>query len=134
MAWTAQDRHAVMNSTETGAAEVISKTSRLARFHWLVALLSIAFLELAWFGPIFRKVGFYLDDWITLSLIQFGPHNLFQAFHQYLISDPRVIVRPVEAFYYVAEFFVFGVNPLGYHLFNAGLEIAAAFLLYKSLF
>jgi hypothetical protein len=128
-----EDRHAVMNSTETGLAEAISKASPIARWHWLIALVSILVVELACFGPIFKKVGFYLDDWITLSLISFGPQSFFDSFHHYLVSDPRVIVRPVEALYYVLEFFMFGTEPLGYHLVNAGLEVVAAFLLYRPL-
>ncbi|MFN8554086.1 MAG: hypothetical protein U0103_21635 [Candidatus Obscuribacterales bacterium] len=105
----------------------------MKRWHLLIALALIIAFEFVCFGPIVNKVGFYLDDWITLNLIQWGPKSFFSAFHQYLLSDPRVIVRPVEAFFYVVEFFVFGLKPIGYHLVNAALEIASAFLLYVAL-
>ena len=131
--YSPEDRHTVMNSSEIGSAQAVAKASGIVRWHWLLALLSIVALELACFGPIFKKVGFYLDDWITLNLIKFGPQSFFESFHHYLISDPRVIVRPVEALYYVLLFFMFGINPLGYHLVNAGLEVAAAFLLFRAL-
>ncbi len=128
------DRHAVTEPAESGSNKAPSPLDALARWHALVALAIIVALEFACFGPILNKVGFYLDDWITLNLIQSGPRSLFSAFHQYLLSDPRVIVRPVEAFFYVIEFFAFGLKPLGYHLVNAGLEIASAFFLYLALF
>ncbi len=128
------DRHAVTEPAESGSNKAPSPLDALARWHSLVALAIIVALEFACFGPILNKVGFYLDDWITLNLIQSGPRSLFSAFHQYLLSDPRVIVRPVEAFFYVIEFFAFGLKPVGYHLVNAGLEIAAAFFLYLALF
>lgn len=128
-----QDRHTVMNSSEIGSSEAVAKASSIAVWHWLVALVAIIALEIACFGPIFKRVGFYLDDWITLNLIKFGPQSFFESYHHYLISDPRVIVRPVEAFYYAAEFCLFGVHPLGYHLVNAGLEVAAALVLYRAL-
>jgi hypothetical protein len=128
------DRHALTEPTESGLNKGPSPLAALARWHALVALALIVALEFACFGPILNKVGFYLDDWITLNLIQSGPHSLFSAFHQYLLSDPRVIVRPVEAFFYVIEFFAFGLKPFGYHLVNAVLEIASAFFLYLALF
>jgi hypothetical protein len=127
------DLHALTEPVESGLNKEPSPLMRLARWHALIALALLIALEFACFGPILNKVGFYLDDWITLNLMQWGPHSLFSAFHQYMLSDPRVIVRPVEAFFYVVEFFAFGLKPIGYHLVNAALEVASAFFLYIAL-
>lgn len=129
------DRNALAEPTESGSNKAPSSMSAFVeRWHLLIALALIIGLEFAIFGPIVNKVGFYLDDWITLNLIQWGPKSFFPAFHQYLLSDPRVIVRPVEALFYVVEFFAFGLKPLGYHLVNTALEITSAFFLYIALF
>lgn len=128
------DLNVTTDSLEISPEKPSSLKDFFSRWHALIAFATIVALEIACFGPIFSKVGFYLDDWITLNLIQWGPKSLFSAFHQYLLSDPRVIVRPVEAFFYVVEFFAFGLKPLGYHLVNAALEVLSAFFLYIALF
>lgn len=135
MTSTNNEQNALPEPTESGSKTVSSPLAHfIARWHLLIALALIIAVESVCFGPIVNKVGFYLDDWITLNLIQWGPKSFFSAFHHYLLSDPRVIVRPVEAFFYVVEFFVFGLKPIGYHLVNAALEIASAFFLYVALF
>ncbi|HEY9713332.1 MAG TPA: hypothetical protein V6C72_07670 [Chroococcales cyanobacterium] len=102
---------------------------------WLplvVAAAVILLTELVSFGPIVKAVGFYLDDWITLRLLHDGPRPLWESFQRYLVSDPRVVVRPVEAFYYALEYFCFGLKPLGYHLVNGFFEVSAALFLFLS--
>lgn len=129
------EQNAQAEPTDSGSEKALTRLDDFTtRWHWLIALSLIIAFEFVCFGPIVNKVGFYLDDWITLNLIEWGPKSLFPAFHKYLLSDPRVIVRPVEAFFYVVEFFAFGLKPIGYHLVNVALEIAAAFFLYLSLF
>lgn len=128
------EQNAPLEPSESGSKKgLFTFGDFMKRWHLLIALALIVAFEFVCFGPIVNKVGFYLDDWITLNLIQWGPKSFFSAFHQYLLSDPRVIVRPVEAFFYVVEFFIFGLKPIGYHLVNAALEIASAFLLYVAL-
>ena len=128
------DRNAAAEPLESSLEKGAASSDVFQRWHLWIAFVTIVGLEIACFGPIFSRVGFYLDDWITLNLIHWGPHSLFSAFHHYLLSDPRVVVRPVEAFFYVIEYFAFGLKPIGYHLVNAGLEIASAFFLYVALF
>lgn len=129
------DRNApTMASESVSERAPFTLGSFVARYHYATAILVLVAFEFVCFGPIVNKVGFYLDDWITLNLIYWGPKSFFSAFHHYILSDPRVIVRPVEALFYVVEFFAFGLKPLGYHLVNAVLEVASAFLLYLTLF
>jgi len=123
---------ALMNASKGQMQPQVLSRSLAVRQN-LVAAVLFTTLELLCFAPIFKRVGFYLDDWITLNLLDFGPKSFLSACWQYLISDPRVVARPVEAFYYVVLYFMFGLKPLGYHVLNAGLEIGAAFFLYLAI-
>lgn len=90
-------------------------------------------LEVLIFGPNLFKVGFYLDDWLMLSTLRFGPQDLFGAFSNYFFNDPKVIIRPVEVLHFGLMYFLFGIKPLGYHVVNAALEICCSVLLYVAL-
>ncbi|MBC7999733.1 MAG: hypothetical protein IAF58_17400 [Leptolyngbya sp.] len=90
----------------------------------------LALLELITFGPFVKQIGFYLDDWLMLNTLHFGPQDLLGAFSNYFISDPKVIIRPIEVLHFGAAYFLFGNRPLGYHLLNGVFEIACAALLY----
>lgn len=99
----------------------------------LTALLGLTLLELICFGPIVRKVGFYLDDWFTLCMFHWTPKQPWPCFLFYLTHDPRVTARPVEAAFFTANYLLFGAKPLGYHLINGMLEISAAWFLFLTI-
>ena len=93
----------------------------------------LCLLEILTFAPFLRRVGFYLDDWLMLQTLHFGPQDLFGAFSNYFFNDPKVIIRPVEVLHFAPMYFAFGLRPLGYHLVNGVLEILCVCLLYAAL-
>ena len=82
------------------------------------------------FFPGIKHVGFYLDDWVMLNTLARGPQNFFELFNYYFSADPRVVKRPIEALHFMVMFKLFGLKPLGYHVFNLILEVLSAWLLY----
>lgn len=97
----------------------------------LIGLLIL--LEALVFGPFVSKIGFYLDDWVMVSLLRGGPQDIAGAFANYFFNDPKVIIRPVEVLHFGLLYFIFGTKPLGYHLVNAFFEICVCVLLYMAL-
>lgn len=90
----------------------------------------LALLEVITFGPFVKQIGFYLDDWLMLNTLHFGPQDLPGALANYFINDPKVIIRPVEVLHFGLAYFLFGNRPLGYHVLNGIFEIACAALIY----
>ncbi len=93
----------------------------------------LCLLEILTFAQFVRKVGFYLDDWLMLQTLHFGPKDFFGALSNYFFNDPKVIIRPIEVFHFAPMYFAFGLRPLGYHLVNGALEILCICLLYAVL-
>jgi hypothetical protein len=112
---------------------VKENVSKAASLHWLIALLTILLLEIVCFGPITRNVGFYLDDWATVCELHSLTGDFFARFIHFLLWDPRVTPRPVEALFYVATFDLFGLKPLGWHIVNQCLEVFGSFFFYMAL-
>lgn len=98
----------------------------------LVAFLCL--VEILTFAPFLKQVGFYLDDWLMLQTLHFGPQDIAGAFANYFFNDPKVIIRPVEVLHFAPMYFLFGIKPLGYHVVNMALELACLILLYASMF
>ena len=97
----------------------------------LIAFLCLT--QVLIFGPYLSQVGFYLDDWLMLQTLRFGPQDWPSAFANYFLTDPKVIIRPVEVLHFAPMYFLFGLKPLGYHVVNLVLEAVAAGLLYFNL-
>lgn len=113
--------------------EVSSKESAaLLRTDFLLIGLFIL-LEALVFGPFVSKIGFYLDDWVMVSLLRGGPQDIAGAFANYFFNDPKVIIRPIEVLHFGLLYLIFGTKPLGYHLVNAFFEICVCVLLYMAL-
>lgn len=95
-------------------------------------LLFLALMELLCFGPIIRQVGFYLDDWSMLSTATFGSSGFVSTLVN-LFFDPQKIIRPVQAPYFAVLYSLFQLKPLGYHIVNCLVEVAAAAFVYLCL-
>jgi hypothetical protein len=96
----------------------------------IAALVSLVLIELLCFLPIMRSVGFYFDDWATLSQLYFGPKDqgLWALVQNYGYNNSLVIIRPIEALHFGLAFYFFGLNPFPWHLVNVILEIVVAIL------
>ncbi|MBA2639349.1 MAG: hypothetical protein H0U77_05025, partial [Nocardioidaceae bacterium] len=94
---------------------------------FLVVVMALSVL------PYIGQLGFYSDDWAFLgSLVTVGDHSA--------IGDPVVVdwaaylrPRPLQVAYQVALFQAFGLWPLGYHVVNSAVLIAAVVLCYLAL-
>lgn len=104
-----------------------------AAFYKILPLIGLVAVELFCFLPVLKHVGFYLDDWVMLNYLSIAPDGFFDAATFYFGIDPRVVNRPLEVVHFIAMFKMFGVKPLGYHVFNVVLEVISAWLLYLSL-
>lgn len=82
------------------------------------------------FGASYRRTGFYLDDWLMLRQLSFGPQGYFDLVYKYLTTDPRVIIRPLEALHFGTVFYFSGTDPWGWRLSNLVMEVASTFLIY----
>lgn len=112
------------------AAKLGNGVRVMAMHRNVLVLLCLVALEIITFGRSIRQVGFYLDDWSMLNRLSSGPQQLFAMMHNYFLQDPKVTIRPVQVIYQAILFSIFQLNPLGYHLFNATLEVICATLLY----
>jgi len=75
-------------------------TNKYFDFVWLF------FLSIFCFGLLIPKLGFYWDD-LPYLYAAFGP----AGFPEYVSSD-----RPFSAWIFSATTFLFGFNPVGYHV------------------
>lgn len=77
-------------------------------------------------------LGFYSDDWAFMSgLSNSVDQSLFGLFEN--IYYPHVYMRPVQIFYLAGLYWLFGLDPLGYHLVNAAVFNAVILLFYFTL-
>jgi hypothetical protein len=73
-------------------------------------------------------LGFYLDDYALLSSMHASHDQSFVGLYDAV--RPGTGQRPLQAATFAFLYRLFGLHPLGYHLFNAGLLVAIAVLLY----
>jgi hypothetical protein len=102
----------------------VAPTGSLLVFAWL------ALLELLTFGKGISGAWFYLDDWTMLHSLHFAPKSFFEAIGFYLLHDPRVTLRPLEALHFVSLYALFGEKALGYHIAYAVFDVAAIWIFY----
>jgi hypothetical protein len=90
-------------------------------------IVFLAGTVLASVGLYFHKLGFVSDDWAFLSIFHASAAQsmtgLIQAF-----SQPDLVMRPIQIVYYSLLFLFFGLNPLGYHLVNAGIIVSVCLM------
>jgi hypothetical protein len=75
------------------------------------------------------SLGFYSDDWDLLGSFALAPDQSLPGFYRTMYAEPQVRMRPGQVLYLSLLYRVFGTTPLGYHLANAVVLIAAAALL-----
>ena len=77
------------------------------------------------------SLGFYLDDYYELEVMSTS-HNqsLWGLFTALLSGDPKSHLRPIEYFGLAVLYWLFGTDPLPYHIFLAALVPLCAVALY----
>lgn len=93
-------------------------------------LASIVLLSAIFYVP---YLGFYSDDWHFLSLLHNSQDQSLGGLFHSLMSDHNIRVRPVQVAALVGLYRLFGLSPLGYHVFNLLLLVAMALLLFRLL-
>jgi hypothetical protein len=89
---------------------------------FLAAVIGISTL------PYIRGLGFYYDDYSVLAQLNAAhDHSLSGLYHA---VRPLNGQRPLQSLTFAALYRVFGLDPLGYHVVNAFLLVAVAWLLY----
>ena len=91
------------------------------------AALAIAVvLSLGWYAP---RLGFYSDDWAFLGRYATSPHQTVSGFFDASYSEQHAM-RPMQVWLCAVLYRTFGMDPLGYHLFNGVLLVLNPILCY----
>jgi hypothetical protein len=75
------------------------------------------------------SLGFYSDDWDLLGSFALTSDQSLLGFYRSMYAQPQVQMRPGQVLYLSLLYRLFGDSPLGYHVVNAAVLIAAAVLL-----
>ncbi|MBI5209364.1 MAG: hypothetical protein HY927_05255 [Elusimicrobia bacterium] len=86
-------------------------------------------------GPTILDLGFYHDDWYSLTHIHFAPRTLSLRMEALAQTDVSQRFRPFDVFLWPALYGLFGLDPLPWQAFllavNVGIGLAAALLLLR---
>lgn len=96
----------------------------------------LIFVVTASFLPYITGLGFYSDDWAFLGVLSNSDdQSILGLVHQQFASNDviRIQARPTQIAYQAVLYRAFGLEPLGYHLFNAAIFAAIATLGYQVL-
>jgi hypothetical protein len=102
-----------------------------ARRAWVQPVLDCAFLAVAVVVSLVVYVwslGFYLDDYATLARMKASHDQSLVGLYDAV--RPGTGQRPLQAGVFAFLYRLFGLHPLGYHLFNAALLVCISVLLY----
>ena len=126
------DREAdlAVTTSAAGAARLTTPvaTRTAAASHAAVDCLFLAVVTAISMLAYIRGLGFYYDDYSVLYRMGFsGDQSLFGLYDS---VRPATGQRPLQALTFAALYWLFGTEPLGYHVVNAGLLVAVALLLY----
>ena len=106
-------------------------TARLAareRFEDVAFVVVVSLLPVLFFVS---GLGFYLDDYVTLSYLTTADEQSFWSEYSELRDgDPKSQLRPLEYAVLTALYRLFGTNPLPHQVFMAALVPACAAMLY----
>ena len=92
----------------------------------LVALASVALVAVG--GPVLLRLGFYHDDWATLSFLHFSAPGLPARMASLARGTPALWFRPLDMPILAALYGLFGLRPLPWQLalFSANVFLAEA--------
>jgi hypothetical protein len=74
-------------------------------------------------------LGFYSDDWWFLNILASAKSQSFIGLARTVLEHENFTVRPVQGLQLSSLYWLFGMNPLGYHIVNA-LTIALGITLF----
>lgn len=77
-----------------------------------------------------NKIGFYSDDWAYFAILEAAEDKSLLGNFNNLIGSPNIRSRPVQAFLQGFIYWLFGLQPLGHHVFNTGMLLVSVWLLY----
>jgi hypothetical protein len=119
-----------VTASTAGAARLAAPvtTRTVAATHALVDCLFLAVVTGVSMVTYVGGLGFYYDDYSVLYRMAFSSDQ--SLFGLYDSVRPATGQRPLQALIFATLYRLFGLEPLGYHLVNAGLLIAIAVLLY----
>ena len=115
----------------TAAAERVSETARGQMISTSAAGVDCAFLTIVVAASLMLYVGhlgFYYDDYSVLERMRVSDDgSLLGLYHA---VRPATGQRPLQALTFATLYWIFGDDPLGYHVSNACLLVVVASLLY----
>jgi len=79
------------------------------------------------------KLGFYCDDWGFLGQLKMTADQSFSNLFHIFYDSPVVKSRPVGVLNYTILYWLFGLDPLGFHLVNAAVFLSGIMLFYLTL-
>lgn len=110
------------------ASTAYATTQTRVTFQDCLFLVLVIFVSLVFYLP---KLGFYSDDWVFLSLLHLSPgKSPMELYHALYSGDVVIHQRPVQMVYLVLFYWLFGLEPIYYHLANAIALLASGILLY----
>lgn len=111
----------------SAAASPSSGGGTVARLPSRVDVVCIVLISAVLAAPYVWRLGFYSDDWTPLvnfhsdmAAHRFGIHSMLQGFD----------ARPLQGIYFALLFYVFRLDPLGYHLVNTAVLTAGFVAVY----
>lgn len=117
----------------------LDKLSRMPKvslkMHALVALALAVLVALA-YAPIYN-LSFLSDDWTIIRFVtrpnaETNWMEILRDFYTPLFfQDVSPFYRPMYGLSYGVNFWLFGTNPVGYHLTNLGLHVVSTFFVYR---
>ncbi len=91
--------------------------------------LFLGVFTLASVVPYVSGLGFYADDWASLRRFGLSTDQSLAGLYSSSMSS-WFSMRPAQILYQAGLYKLFGLNPLGYHLFNSMVLVSAIVLLY----
>jgi hypothetical protein len=82
-------------------------------------------------GPLIAKLGFYRDDWLGLLLMKHA--GSWREQYRLMAAQPGFFQRPLNVPESMFVSWLYGANPLGYHLELAAFSALTSFCLWRVL-